>query len=161
MSNFQRNCQTDFQIGCASFQSHQQWRSVSLSLVDIHNSVWVWSLFMRWIPRWGSLWMVLPNPIFLQWTRCKPIICEGTFFALQTHYTVHLCTFHELGRNCGTDFPWKVRQPTGDYISNPIALVADLVSMFPILVWLTHEKGHICSFWLLNFHLVLIIDATF
>jgi hypothetical protein len=31
MSNFQRNCQTDFQIGCASFQSHQQWRSASLS----------------------------------------------------------------------------------------------------------------------------------
>ena len=31
ISNFQRNCQTDFQIGCTSLQLHQQWRSVPLS----------------------------------------------------------------------------------------------------------------------------------
>jgi hypothetical protein len=31
MSNFLRNCQTDFQSGCAGFQSHKQWRSVPLS----------------------------------------------------------------------------------------------------------------------------------
>jgi hypothetical protein len=28
MSSFHRNCQTDFQSGCASLQSHQQYRSV-------------------------------------------------------------------------------------------------------------------------------------
>jgi hypothetical protein len=29
------------------------------ALVDIHNRVWFWWLVMVWIPRWGSVWMVM------------------------------------------------------------------------------------------------------
>ena len=32
MSNFLRNCQTNFQSGSISLDSHQQWKSVPLSL---------------------------------------------------------------------------------------------------------------------------------
>ena len=35
--------------------------SCQQALVGICNSVWVWWLFMGWIPRWGSLWMVFPS----------------------------------------------------------------------------------------------------
>jgi len=31
ISNFPRNCQTDFQVGCTTLQSHQKWRSGPLS----------------------------------------------------------------------------------------------------------------------------------
>jgi hypothetical protein len=34
--------------------------SCQLNLAGICNSVWVWWLFMGWIPRWGNLWMVHP-----------------------------------------------------------------------------------------------------
>jgi hypothetical protein len=35
--------------------------SCQQALVGFHNSVWVWWLFMGWIPSWGSLWMVIPS----------------------------------------------------------------------------------------------------
>jgi hypothetical protein len=34
--------------------------SCQQNLAGICNSVWVLWLYMGWIPRWGSLWMVLP-----------------------------------------------------------------------------------------------------
>jgi hypothetical protein len=33
------------------------------ALVGIHNSVWVWWLYMGWTPRWGSLWMAFLSVI--------------------------------------------------------------------------------------------------
>jgi hypothetical protein len=35
--------------------------SCQQALAGICNSVWVWWLFMGWIPRWNSLWMVIPS----------------------------------------------------------------------------------------------------
>jgi hypothetical protein len=35
--------------------------SCQQNLAVICNSVWVWWLFMGWIPRWGSLWIVVPS----------------------------------------------------------------------------------------------------
>jgi hypothetical protein len=35
--------------------SHQQ------ELLGVNNSVWVWGLYMGWIPRLDSLWMALPS----------------------------------------------------------------------------------------------------
>jgi hypothetical protein len=35
--------------------------SCQQALFGIHNSVWVWILYMDWIPRWGSLWMAFPS----------------------------------------------------------------------------------------------------
>jgi hypothetical protein len=31
------------------------------TLSGICNSVWVWWLYMGWIPGWGSLWMIFPS----------------------------------------------------------------------------------------------------
>jgi hypothetical protein len=35
--------------------------SCQQALVGIHNSVWIWYLYMGWIPRWGSLWLAFPS----------------------------------------------------------------------------------------------------
>jgi hypothetical protein len=35
--------------------------SFQQNLAGICNSVWVWWPFMGWIPRWDSLWLVLPS----------------------------------------------------------------------------------------------------
>jgi hypothetical protein len=35
--------------------------SCQQALVGIHNNVWVWRLYMGWIPRWGSPWMAFPS----------------------------------------------------------------------------------------------------
>jgi hypothetical protein len=51
--------------------------SYQQALVGIHNSVWVWWLFMGWISRWGSLWMVLPSvsaPYFVSVTPSMVIL---------------------------------------------------------------------------------------
>jgi hypothetical protein len=31
------------------------------ALLAIRNRVWIWYLYVRWVPRWGSLWMAFPS----------------------------------------------------------------------------------------------------
>jgi hypothetical protein len=35
--------------------------SYQQALVGMHNSVWFWWLYMGQIPRWGSLWILIPS----------------------------------------------------------------------------------------------------
>jgi hypothetical protein len=53
----------------STFVFARNWQSLSgdsyirpcqQNLVGISNSVWIWWLFIGWIPGWGSLWMLLP-----------------------------------------------------------------------------------------------------
>jgi hypothetical protein len=46
--------------------------SYQQNLAGICNSFWVWWLFMEWIPRWGSLWMVLPSISALNFVSVTP-----------------------------------------------------------------------------------------
>jgi hypothetical protein len=48
--------------------------SCEQNLSGICNSIWVWWLYMRWIPRWGSLWMVLPSVSALNFVSVTPSI---------------------------------------------------------------------------------------
>ena len=47
--------------------------SCQQALLGIHNSVWVWWLFMGWIPRWGSFWMAFPSVSAPQFVPAFPL----------------------------------------------------------------------------------------
>ena len=47
-------------------------RQLYQALVGIRNSVWVWWNFMEWIPRWGSLWMVISSVSALNFVSVTP-----------------------------------------------------------------------------------------
>jgi hypothetical protein len=54
--------------------------SCQQNCVGICNTVWVWWLFMGWIPEWGSLWMVLPSVSALKFVSVTPSM--GILFPL-------------------------------------------------------------------------------
>jgi hypothetical protein len=55
--------------------------SCQQNLADICSSVWVWWLFMGWIPGWGSLWMILPFFTASNFVSVTPSM--GIFFPIQ------------------------------------------------------------------------------
>jgi hypothetical protein len=54
--------------------------SCQQALAGIHNSIWVWWLYMGWIPRWISLWMVIPSVSALNFVSISPSM--GILFPL-------------------------------------------------------------------------------
>jgi hypothetical protein len=54
--------------------------SCQQALVGICNNVWVWRLFIGWILRWGSLWMVVPSISALNFASVTPSM--GILFPL-------------------------------------------------------------------------------
>jgi hypothetical protein len=52
--------------------------SYQQALVGIHSSVWVW--YMGWIPRWGSVWMIIPSHSALHFVSVTPSM--GILFPL-------------------------------------------------------------------------------
>jgi hypothetical protein len=43
------------------------------ALLCTHSSVWVWCLYMGWIPRWSSLWMAFPSVFALHLVPVFPL----------------------------------------------------------------------------------------
>jgi hypothetical protein len=49
--------------------------SCQQNLSGIFSSVRVWWLYMGWIPGWGSLWMVFPSVLTLNFISVTPSMC--------------------------------------------------------------------------------------
>jgi hypothetical protein len=68
--------------------------SLQQNLAGVCNSVWVWSLVMRWTPMWGSLWMVHPfifAPNFVSATPSMDIlVCILGRNEVSTHWSSFL-----------------------------------------------------------------------
>jgi hypothetical protein len=74
--------------------------SCQQNLTGICNSVWVWWLYMGWIPMWGSLWMVLPSvsvPNFVSVTPSVailfPILRRDKVFTLWSSFFLSFMCF--------------------------------------------------------------------
>ena len=74
--------------------------SFQQNLAGICNSVCVWWLIMGWIPRWGSLWMILPSvsaPNFVSITPSMgilfPILRREKLYTLWSSYFLSFMCF--------------------------------------------------------------------
>ena len=62
--------------------------SCQQALVGICYSVWVWWLYMGWIPRWGSVWMVILSVSAPNFVSETPSM--GIFFPLLRRIEVYI-----------------------------------------------------------------------
>jgi hypothetical protein len=105
MPNFLRNRQTDFQSGCTSLQSHQQWRSVSLSPHPQHHLLSPEFLIlailtgMRWNHRVVLICISLMAKDVEHFSRCFSAIryssVENSLFSSVPHFRIGLFGFLE------------------------------------------------------------------
>jgi hypothetical protein len=63
--------------------------SCQQNLTGIFNSVWVWLLFMGWIPGRGSLWMVYPSVSAPNFVSVTPSM--GILFTILRRNEVSMC----------------------------------------------------------------------
>jgi hypothetical protein len=101
MSNFLRNCQTDFQRGCTSFQSHQQWRRVPLSqhplsqhLLSLEFLILAILTGVRWTLRVVLICISLMSKDVERFFRCFSVIqyssVENSLFSSVPHFKIRL-----------------------------------------------------------------------
>jgi hypothetical protein len=76
--------------------------SCQQALVAICNSVWVWWLYMEWIPRWGSLWMVILSVSATHFVSVTPYI--GILFPLLRRIKVSTLWSSFLSFMCFANF---------------------------------------------------------
>jgi hypothetical protein len=79
--------------------------SCQQALVGIHNSVWVWWLYLGWIPRWGSLWMAFPSVSPPHFVSVSPPICILLPLIRRTEVST-------LWSSCFLSFMWKLNKPS-------------------------------------------------
>jgi hypothetical protein len=105
MSNLLRNCPTDFQSGCTSLQSHQQWRSVPLSphpcqhLLSPEFLILAILTFVRWSFRVVLICISLMIKNVKHFFRCFSAIryfsVENSLFSSVSHFLIGLFDFLE------------------------------------------------------------------
>jgi hypothetical protein len=105
MSNFLRNRQTDFQSGCTSLQSHQQWRSVPLSphprqrLLSPEFLILAILTGVRWSLRVLLICISLMIKDVEHFLRCFSAILyssgENSLFSSESHFLMGLFNFLE------------------------------------------------------------------
>jgi hypothetical protein len=91
ISNFLRNLQIDFQSGCTSLQSHQQWRSVPLSPYPLQHVLSTEVLILailigvRWNLRIILICISMITKDFRHFFRCFSAIRDSSF--VNSHFS--------------------------------------------------------------------------
>ena len=66
--------------------------SCQQALVGIHKNFWVWPFYMGWIPRWGSLWLVIHSVSAPHFVYVTPSM--GILFPLLGRISIHTFEFY-------------------------------------------------------------------